>query len=269
MTELIIKMIFWLIAAMSLGFVIAWFLSKTIYTKKYIAEKDSLQSVVKERNNFMVKLEKNLNLEKSISKELLKNLKVTQEKLMEKRKLLENIEMKLERDNSNKSNNLLLIQIEKLKDQDLKRENELKDFGKVLLLAEDKIAENEKNHKSMLKTLDKEISALKLGRKIDKKSINSYKNQIDELKEDLILYKADISRAEFIMTKDQFIKIEEQLTLYQDEITSSKKENNKLIKRLETNFNGLERKVLPLEEEYDDGSIVKTFRETYKKITSA
>ncbi len=268
MTELIIKMVFWLVTAMSLGFVIAWFLSKTIYTKKHVAESKRLKDIVTERNNAIVNVEKNLQLEKSISGELLKKLEVTQSELKENKKLLENA-------NSNANENLLLMQIKKLKEKDSKRENELKDFEAILLLAEEKIAENEKNHKSRVKALEDKISALKLVTKIDKKSIKSYLQQIDELKEETMLYQADTSRAEFIMTREQFLQIEEQLRNYEKELQFYKNENNKLIQKIEKTSNMIEaqrnnpKELNSLLKESDDGAIVKSFRETYKKITSA
>jgi len=268
MTELIIKMVFWLVTAMSLGFVIAWFLSKTIYTKKHVAESKRLKDIVTERNNAIVNVEKNLQLEKSISGELLKKLEVTQSELKENKKLLENA-------NTNANENLLLMQIKKLKEKDSKRENELKDFEAILLLAEEKIAENEKNHKSRVKALEDEISALKLVTKIDKKSIKSYLQQIDELKEETILYQADTSRAEFIMTREQFLQIEEQLRNYEKELQFYKNENNNLIQKIEKTSNMIEaqrnnpKELNSLLKESDDGAIVKSFRETYKKITSA
>ena len=269
MMELIIKMIFWLVTAMVLGFVVAWFLSKTIYNKLYLQEKESLEKTLLERNNSLAKAEKELQSEKTISKKLLENLKNTQKELVSNVTVLKKLEHQLESDTQNGSN----FQ---------KREKELKEFEEILLLAEKRIEENEADYKVALKKLTDEIERLKSKQKSDKALMKSYQERIDELKEDLVLYKADTSRPEFIITKDQFVKIEEQLGLYASEATTYKDENSKLIKKLKnrvqplksnletSNFEKLEpKKVNELSIASDDGSVVKAFRQTYKKITNS
>ena len=269
MMELIIKMTFWLVLAMLLGFVISWFLSKTIYSKQYLEQKKSLENTIAERNSLLSKVEKELQSEKTISKKLLQNLKTTQKELLSNATALKKLERQLESDTKDGSSFH-------------KREQELKEFEEILLLAEKKIEENEVDYKVALKKLTDEIERLKAEKKSDKQSIKFHEETIDGLKEDLVLYKADTSRPEFIITKDQFLKIEEQLGLYSNEIITCKDEKNKLMKKLKNrvqplkanlekaNFEKLEpKKVNEMSIASDDGSVVKVFRETYKKITNS
>jgi len=264
MMELIIKMTFWLVLAMLLGFVISWFLSKTIYSKQYLEQKKSLEKTLSERNNSLSKIEKELQYEKTISKKLLQNLKSTQKELLSNATALKKLERQLESDTKDGSSFH-------------KREQELKEFEEILLLAEKRIEENAADYKVALKKLTDEIERLKSEEKSDKELIKFHEETIDGLKEDLVLYKADTSRPEFIITKDQFLKIEEQLGLYSNEIITCKNEKNKLMKKLKnrvhplkSNLEKLEpKKVNEMSIENDDGSVVKVFRETYKKITNS
>lgn len=262
MIELIIKMTFWLITAMALGFIVAWFLSKTIYIKQHLREKEALEKVVAERNRVLSKVEKEFQSEKEVSKKLLQNLKNSQKELMTNKTVVKKLERQLGSE---------------IGSSFYKKEKELKEFEEILVLAEMRLADNEARYKVELKKLMDEVAGLKMERKSDKKSIKFYQETIDELKEDLVLYKADTSRPEFIITKEQFSKIEEQLGLYSTEVSLCKDENSKLKKKIKNrvqpfnaNLEKLEpKKVNEMSIASDDGSVVKVFRETYKKITNS
>ena len=273
MTELMIKMSSWLVASMALGFIVAWLLSRTIYKRKQDYVEDTFSAVILERNNMVEKLEKSFRNKRIMSEKLSKDLSHSEEALAEKTSLLTTLQNKLD-NNSNEDislalkekNSLLRIQIEKLEQADRKRVKELAEFESVLLLAEERIEEREKNYREVLNKLDNDIENLTLENKNHKSAISSYEKTIAELKESLKLYESDSSNPEFIISKDQFVKIEEQLETYQEEI--------KLLKNKNSEFAAIERTledktVDELEKERDDSSMVKVFRETYRKITKS
>lgn len=257
MTELVMKMTFWLLAAMVLGFIVAWLLSRTIYSKRQNYEEDSLAAIVLERNNMIEKLEKKFRNEKIMLLKVSDDLKGAEKSLIAKNSLVSILQNKLntivnsetESSELNKRNKLLEIEIKKLNLIDTKRVDELEGFEEVLMLAEEKI---EKQQQS-----------------------------IQKLEEELKIYVADSREAEFIISKDQFLKIEEQLERYQKEIGFLKRENSELLLKSQKDYNELKNEDSSLASQVfseslkrsdnpsDDNSMVKVFKETYKKITNS
>lgn len=284
MTELMMKMTSWLLVAMALGFIVAWLLSRTIYKKKQGDKENTFLAVILERNNMIDKLEKSFSKERMIFEKLSDDLKTSNEALAEKTSNLTTLQNRINNSNSNENislalkekNNSLLIQIQKLEQADIKRVKELEGFEEILLLAEEKVEDSEKSYKQIVKKLDDDIECLTLEAEKSKKGHRLNEKTISDLKEALRLYEADSSAPEFIISKDQFIKIEEQLGIYQKEIESLKSENHEFFLKLKKSSSELdEEKILEnktvyeLQKENNDSSVVKVFRETYKKITKS
>ena len=278
MTELMIKMTSWLVAAMALGFIVAWLLSRIIYKRKQGYEKDTFSAVILERNNMIEKLEKSFRNKRIMVEKLSEDLGKSEESLAEKTSLLTTLQNRLDNSSSNENstlllkekNNLLFKKIQKLEQSDIKRIKELEDFGEIVLLAEEKVEENEKNYRQILKKLDNDIEYLTIQNEKHENNMKAYQKTIIELEESLKLYEADSSEAEFIISKDQFVQIEEQLSIYQKEIKSLKYTNKELLLKSQTEDRVLEDKTIKeLHKERDDSSMVKVFRETYKKITNS
>ncbi len=271
MIELMLKMTFWLVAAMVLGFVIAWLLSKVIYQKRQRKAEDTFSSVIFERNNLIAKLEKKFHHQKIFSQKLSDDLEKLEKSLVQKEALITTLEHQLKMsDNASEIKHqidLLKSECQSLQEIDAKRVKELNEFEAVLLRAEVKLEENEKNYKQIIKSLDKEIEKLITENRIQSQDIKAYETKIMKYEEELKIYQADKADTEFIISKDQFIKIEEQLERYQSEIEALKKENSEL--RATTKLHSVTTKSDKREDESDDGSMVKSFRETYKKITKS
>jgi len=227
MTELMMKMTSWLLASMFLGFIVAWFLSRIIFRRKQNSIEDMFDATIVERNNTIDELEKKIRKERGIFETVSNELENSKEALAEKTSLLETFKNRFENNNSGENIN------EKLEEIDRKRVLELKGFEEVLVLAEDKIEENEKLFSEVVEQLKKEMEILTLENEKDKKSIKLYEKRISTLKEELKLYQAEKLDTEFIISKDQFLKIEEQLRIYQKEIVSLKNENAELLVKLE------------------------------------
>lgn len=274
MTVLIIKMTSWLIAAMILGFVAAWLLARIVYRRKHEREEDSLSALILERNNMIEKLEKTIRKQKIMSTKTSDNLEDMEKAYAHKASELTSLQSRLANVDDNKIESLelrernrsLLLEITKLKDIDIKRLKELKDFEEVLVKSEDKLQEKEIEYKNLLKNFDKNVEEARVNEK-----------KIAELEENLKLYKASSSDAEFIISKDQFVKIEEQLEQYQKEIGTLNNDKQELLKKLkkssleeQSSEENLENKTIDaLKKESDDSSMVKVFKETYKKITKS
>ena len=239
MTELMIKMTFWLVAAMLLGFIVAWFLSRVIYKRKqYQIEKIFDRSIV-EQNNIIDELEKKIRKKREAFENVSNELEDSKGLLAEKTSLLTKVQHNLTSSHSSKSldlklqeeNSLLSIENKKLKEIDNKRVMELKSFEEVLLLAEDRIEENEKLHFQVVENLNEENEILILKSKKYKENIKIYEKRIKKLDEKLKLYKAKSVDSEFIITQDQFISIEEQLRKYQKEIRTLENLNRELLQK--------------------------------------
>jgi hypothetical protein len=285
MTELMMKMTSWLLVAMALGFIVAWLLSKIIYKSRQGYEEDSFSAVILERNNMITKLEKDFRNEKIMFEKLSGDLKNSEEALAEKTSYLTTLQNKLDNNNTNEhvslelkeQNTLLLLKVQKLKQLDRARVEELEGFEEIVLLAESKVEENEKSYSQILKKLDEDINILTIENEKYKNTVETYEKNNEVLKSELKLYEADSAESEFIISKDQFVKIEQQLETYQDEIKSLKSKNSELLLKSKTNINGLQpmhrtledKTVEKIEKEHDDSSMVKAFRETYKKITNS
>lgn len=282
MADLMIKMTLWLLAAMALGFIVAWLLSKIIYTNKQSAEIDSLSAVILERNNMIDKLEKKFRNEKVKFAKISDDFRDSEEALAQKSSLLSSLQNKINNVSSHENecmelkrqNVLLNVDLKKLKELDEKRVKELKGFEEILVLAEEKLEENEKNYKQILKSLDENLESLRVENDNYKNSNKFYEKKITELKEELKLYESNSKDPEFVISKDQFVKIEEQLKDYQEKIAVLKNENNELMLKVKRNFKEADtiledNTVDEVKKESGDGSMVKVFRETYKKITKS
>jgi hypothetical protein len=281
MTALILKMTSWLIVSMVLGFVVAWLLARIIYQRREGDEDDAFSVVLLERNNMIDKLEKNFRNEQVKFEKLSNDFKDSKKALAEKISLVTTLGNRLANVNFNENDSLvlkqkndsLLIKIKKFEQTDIKRVAELEGFEEILLLAEEKIEENERTYKRILQKLDDEIELLILENEKNEKRMKLYVKTIKDLKKELTLYEADSSAPEFIISRDQFLKIEEQLNLYQKEIKSLKNKNSELFLKSKKSLNEdrtLEYKTIAeLHKESNDSSMVKVFRETYKKITKS
>jgi prefoldin subunit 5 len=113
--------------------------------------------------------------------------------------------------------------------------------------------------------LKSKIEELSLLNEEKDSSIELYQKTISELENELKVYATNGEDDEFIISKDQFTHIEEQLVAYQKEIKSLKEENSRLVQL----SNNEKIKDTSKSDDMDDISIVKLFRETYKKITKS
>jgi len=240
MTELMIKMTSWLVAAMLLGFMVAWFLSRILYNRKEHQIEDMFDSVIIERNNMIDKLEKDFRREREVFETVSNELKDTEDALAEKTSLLTTLQSKLNKDGSSENsmhklqqeNSRLSSKNQKLIEIDRQRIVELKSFEEVVLLAEEKVEEHEKLYYKMLEELNEEIDRLTVENDKHKESIKIYEKRINKLEKELKLYKAENTDPEFVISKDQFLAIEEQLKSYQKEINSLKNANTGLLLKL-------------------------------------
>ncbi|CAA6800398.1 MAG: Unknown protein [uncultured Sulfurovum sp.] len=285
MTALIVKMTFWLLAAMALGLIVAWLLSRIVYQKRQREVEDSLSAVIVERNNMIDKLEKNFRHEKIMFEKVSDDLNDLEKAHAQRVSELTILKNRLNTANTKKDETLklkekyssLLMENQAFQKVEHKRLKELEDFEKVLLRAEDKLVEQEREHAVHTRNLDENIEKLLEQNRIQEEHHRLEQKNIAELEESLKLYQADSQEAEFIISKDQFVQIEAQLETYQKEITFLKTENNALRAKLKPNAlilipdeKSLEHKVTELErKESDDSSMLEVFRETYKKITKA
>ena len=268
MSELMIKMAFWLLAAILLGFFIGWLYSKAKQREKYIIEIDALNSIIKERNQMLEKLEKKFRNQKIMIDKLTSNYEKSEEVVAEKTGELTQMKLNLDKLNSSlgtakelKEENLKLFnEIKSLKNQEQQRIKELAEFEKVLIKAEETIELN--NDK--IESLKDKIDLLILENEEQQKTTELYRETIADFEEELKLYSANKDESEFVISKDQFTHIEEQLVEYQKEIESLKKMNSELIvnNTIET-----KKKLRDENSELDDGSVTKIFKETYNKIT--
>jgi len=269
------EMSMWLIIAIALGFIFGWLLSKIIEKRKYGSEIESLNTILQERNERLEKLEKKFQEEKMILDEVSNKLRNSEESLVQKISLATQLQAKLEKEKNSNSDSVestkyiyaLEKQIKELKKTDKKRVEELKEFELVLLKAEEIIAENKKRDKALVDDLEYQVEILTLTNDEKLKAIALYQETIVEFENELKLYTATSKDDEFVISKDQFLKIEEQLETYQKEIVALKKINSDFV---DTTVH-IKPEVEPIieEKELDDGSIVKLFRETYKKITKS
>ena len=236
MTELMMQITSWIVAAMLLGFLVAWFLSRDIYRRKERRIEDMFDAVILERNNMIDNLEKDFRKEREVFERVSYELKDTKERLAEKTLLATTLQTRLDNSASyektiqhlKEENSLFSTENKKLKEVDRKRISELKNFEEILLLAEDKIEESEKSYFKIVENLNAKIDELSL------KSIKyeEYKKRIKKLEEELKLYKAESVDPEFIITRDQFIAVEDQLIKYQDKINSLQNVNQELLSKL-------------------------------------
>ncbi|HHD82220.1 MAG TPA: hypothetical protein ENK94_03410 [Campylobacterales bacterium] len=280
-----LKMIFWLIAAMALGFMVAWLLSKIRYQNRQQRFADESASVLVERNNLIDKLEKKIEEDSVRYKKVCNQLKNVQDDLSEKNTSLHSIQGKLnnvsnsvhETEALKRQNNLLNLEIDRLKALDMKRLEELKEFEKVLVRADSKLVENEKNAQQIIKSLDEQLDSLTCQNEAQAFKLLEYEKSLAALKEELKLYESDHNDPEFVISKDQFLKIEEQLKVYQEEISKLQNEKSELVLKIEKSCKEPSNELVVVEDKSvpnakkssDDSSMVRVFRDTYKKITKS
>jgi len=289
MTELIFSMIFWLLLAMVLGLVVAWLFAKVYYKRREKNQADDYSASLLERNNLIDKLKNNLDKKKLGYEQVSHELDTTKATLASKSTQTKNLQNQLnslstsvgEADSLKRQNNLLNLELERVKNMNEKISDELAEFETVLMRAEEKLEENEKSYQQIIRSLDKEVEALTLSNQEQKQRLIKSEKYIATLEEDLKLYHANNRDPEFIITKDQFMKIEEQLKNYQEEINQLKEEKDEVISKkrkmlkvpsteLAVIENKSEEKSMDEPEHHkDDSSMVRVFRDTYKKITKS
>lgn len=289
MTELILSMIFWLLLAMVLGLVVAWLFAKVYYKRREKNQADDYSASLLERNNLIDKLKNNLDKKKLVYEQVSHELDTTKATLASKSTQTKNLQNQLnslstsvgEADSLKRQNNLLNLELERVKNMNEKISDELAEFETVLMRAEEKLEENEKSYQQIIRSLDKEVEALSISNQEQKQRLIKSEKYIATLEEDLKLYHANNRDPEFIITKDQFMKIEEQLKNYQEEINQLKEEKDeaiskkrKTVKNPSTELavieNKSEEKSMDKPEHHkDDSSMVRVFRDTYKKITKS
>lgn len=289
MTELILSMIFWLLLAMVLGLVVAWLFAKVYYKRREKNQADDYSASLLERNNLIDKLKNNLDKKKLVYEQVSHELDTTKATLASKSTQTKNLQNQLtslstsvgETDTLKRQNNLLNLELERVKNMNEKISNELAEFETVLVRAEEKLEENEKSYQQVIRSLDKEVEALSISNQEQKQRLIKSEKYITTLEEDLKLYHANNRDPEFIITKDQFMKIEEQLKNYQEEINQLKEEKDeaiskkrKTVKNPSTELAVIENKsedksMDEPEHHKDDSSMVRVFRDTYKKITKS
>lgn len=289
MTELILSMIFWLLLAMVLGLVVAWLFAKVYYKRREKNQADDYSASLLERNNLIDKLKNNLDKKKLVYEQVSHELDTTKATLASKSTQTKNLQNQLtslstsvgETDSLKRQNNLLNLELERVKNMNEKISNELAEFETVLVRAEEKLEENEKSYQQVIRSLDKEVEALSISNQEQKQRLIKSEKYITTLEEDLKLYHANNRDPEFIITKDQFMKIEEQLKNYQEEINQLKEEKDeaiskkrKTVKNPSTELAVIENKsedksMDEPEHHKDDSSMVRVFRDTYKKITKS
>jgi len=189
----------------------------------------------------------------------------------------------------------LLQRIDKLESEAKRREKEIEELETVLIKAENTIEEKQNlfldrdaqlatlklngsgmsgafsadgvigNKSTTLETLENKIEELNLVNEEKEKTMALYQETIGELEEELKLYNTHGEEDEFVISKDQFTHIEEQLVDYQKEIAILKEENSHL--HQVANSDGSNQKLKATDR--DNISIVKLFKETYKKITKS
>jgi len=192
MTELIVKMTFWLVAAMLLGGIVGWFASAKSRSKNEQSE-DELEVTHFDKNQILEVLEKNLQNEKKRSQSFSDETQKLKKAILEKSNKVKELEYKLKSLSTNVSNQNM---------------NDLGSFDEVIEKAEETIG-----------MLNKKIEFLEEENQKKNKIIGLYHNKIEKLESELKLYKNGRENTEFIISKDQLTKIEEQLNNYQKEIS--------------------------------------------------
>ncbi len=283
MTELIMKMVLCLIVALLLGLVIGWLLSKIAQSKKHHLEVDVLSNTLEDRNNHIEMLEKQFSEKETALLQYTHENRELKESLVEKSNNLIDTEKKLKDTkkalhsnlNYKEENEKLLQQVTQFKNEAESKTKELEELETVLIKAE-KTIEDKSNlllagglavssDSDSEEKLKSRIEELTLTNDEKDNSIELYQNTILELENELKLYMTNGEEDEFIISKDQFTHIEEQLTDYQKEIKALKEENSRLVQLSGTQNSSSDSK----SDDMDDISIVKLFRETYKKITKS
>jgi len=296
MTELIMKMVLCLVVALLLGLIIGWLLAKIAQSKKHLLEVDVLSNTLVDRNNHIEMLEKQFSEKETALLQYNHETRELKESLVEKSNNLVSLENKLKNveeltvtgENYKKENEKLLKQVNKFRDEAEAKTKELEELETVLVKAEETIEDKSNLLSDSAKKLATFASGVvgglavgtdndsedKLKNKIEElslindekdNSIELYQNTISELENELKLYITNGEDDEFIISKDQFTHIEEQLVDYQKEIKALKEDNSRLVQLSNNeNLQGNSKSG-----DMDDISIVKLFRETYKKITKS
>ncbi len=296
MTELIMKMVLCLVAALILGLIIGWLLSKIAQSKKHLLEIDVLSTTLADRNNHIEMLEKQFSEKETALLQYNHENRELKESLVEKSNSLVAVENKLKNvealainnETCKKEKEKLLEEVKRLKAEVEAKTKELEELETVLVKAEETIEEKRNllsdstkklasfatgvasglavgNDSETEEQLKSKIEELSLLNEEKDSSIELYQKTISELENELKVYATNGEDDEFIISKDQFTHIEEQLVAYQKEIKSLKEENSRLVQL----SNNEKIKDTSKSDDMDDISIVKLFRETYKKITKS
>lgn len=201
-------MVLCLSIALLIGLVMGWLLSKTVQSKKYLLEIDTLTNKLNDKND-RVKL-----LEKQFSEK-------------EKDSLGSNLNLK-------EVNQELHLKITQLNNDLHAKSKELEEFETVLLKAEETIAktlvtsEKIESANKAEEELKSHIKKLTLKNNEKNKVITLYQERVSKLENELKLYTKNKEEDEFIVSKDQFTYIEKQLADYQKEIKKLKEDNSRL-----------------------------------------
>ena len=190
MIELIVKMTFWLLAAMALGLLVGWLLARNSYRKKYREELDSLDVIISERNRMLDGLEKKFRNEKIRSQKFSEEVQELEKMLSEKTSMVTQLKTELETLGV-VENEHLKQSIKELKRLDKRRKKELEEFESVLLKAEESIEKQAKEHLKIVDELTQKLDLLELDNHEKAKTIELYQDRIAELEEELKLYTAN------------------------------------------------------------------------------
>jgi len=241
MMELIMKMAVCLLAALALGFLLGWLFSKALRSEHYLHK-------LQQRDKNILELEEKCQAEKLLTEKSKDDNHVLKKILDEKNKLLDSL-----RENKSSNENHTMSELENLYER---RNQELQELETVVVKAEETIESRDEQLKEEEKRADNLFSKLE-----------STLVEKEKIEKELKLYTVGKEDDEFIISKDQFVHIEEQLAQYQKEIETLKKENESLHSRKIETSKMLEDLIEKgSKAEGDDASIVKIFKETYKKI---
>jgi hypothetical protein len=242
-------MIACLVAAIILGFIFGWLLSKTTTKKRHLSEIKILNNSLLERNYALEESQKAYRNEQlNIEKITIKNGELNVD-LLDKSTLLE-------------AKNRALWKVQKelnLTKSSLNESSDTKEHNQVLI---EKIMSLEK----LTEKKDKESRGLESVLLRADSIIEERNKTIKLLEEDLKVHREGSSmeeEEELLISKDQFTQIENQLLRYQQEIFELK-EANKTLREYKRDSSMVEEK--KSDKELDDLAIVKLFGDTYKKI---
>lgn len=281
MVELVSQMVFWLVAAIILGFLIGWFFSATRENVKYGKALKEAKLEIAEKKEEIEKFEQIFQNQEKRLEALMVDYKNSKIALSDKNILLAKMKERVEKAKKIQEDYALNLKNKPSDDEGSNMEvrEELEEFEKVLLKAEETIEASNKK----IKELEKEIERISLENK-------NYKERIAEVEKEVTPYSSNKEDEEFVITKDQFVQIEGQLVEYQKEIEALKQINSEYIQKAEKKSNSNPKESTPkvkveqiskdsksketinlknrnAANAIKDGAAVKIFKKTYNKIT--